>query len=128
MFTLLWMTIKTLKKKGVSERQIARIMGVSRNTVKRKLTEDHPPHYHRVEPYVSVMDEHLDFANHYGFEPWAERVCYPEGKGKVESSIKYIWSSFYRGNKFTDLSDLNSKRWDWLNNVCNVRIHGTHRC
>jgi len=269
-----WMTIKTLHKKGLSARQIARTLGVSRNTVKRKLQEEHPSHYSRTEPYVSVVDEHkdylqgrleeypsltadrlyrelqeqgfsgsyetvaryvkkhlrrqevqaynryetgpgveaqvdwgeceepimemgverkvyvfsmvlgysrmqyieftldmtastlmrchlhafsyfggipqrikfdnmktvviehiedrvqfnerfIDFANHYGFEPKAEPVCYPEGKGKVERTIGYIWSSFYTGRKFTGLSDLNNQGRRWLNEVCNVRIHGT---
>ena len=269
-----WMTIKTLSKKGVSQREIARMLGISRNTVKKQLTEEHPPQYRRSVPCQSILDayrdyllarlkeyptltarrlyrelqtqgytgsyetvviftrkhrvkkdpqayerfetppgqqaqvdwgecsdkidhfgvqrkvylfsmtlgfsrvqyieftldmkmptlmrcllkafryfggiprellfdnmktvvdEHigdhvrfnerfLDFANHYGFLPRATRVCYPEGKGKVERSIQYVWSSFYTGRKFDSLAQMNNEARDWLENVCNIRLHGT---
>ena len=269
-----WMTIKTLKRKGFSQRGIARTLGISRNTVKRHLTEEHPPHYQREAQYPTILDGYrdylaerlksyptlsadrlyrelleqgytgsyetvaryirkhlsrkevqayerfetdpgmqaqvdwgecsdpimhfgikrkvyvfsmtlgysrmqyieftvdmtqstlmrchlnafkyfggvpsailydnmktvvlenlgeriqfnerfLDFANHYGFEPKATKVCYPEGKGKVERTIGYIWSSFYTGRKFESLSELNNEGRLWLDGVCNVRIHGT---
>lgn len=269
-----WMTIKTLKKKGLSQRKIARTLGVSRNTVKRHLTKEHPPHYRREAPYPTILDGYrdylaerlksyptlsadrlyrelqeqgysgsyetvaryirkhlsrkvpqayerfetdpglqaqvdwgecsdpimhfgvkrkvyvfsmslgysrmqyieftvdmmqstlmrchlnafnyfggvpseilfdnmktvvlenlgdrvsfnerfLDFANHYGFEPRAVKVCYPEGKGKVERTIGYIWSSFYTGRSFESLAELNNEGRLWLDGVCNVRIHGT---
>ena len=56
-----WMTIKTLSKKGLSQRKIARTLGISRNTVKRYLTEEHPPHYHRESPYPTILDDYLDY-------------------------------------------------------------------
>ncbi len=269
-----WMTIKTLARKGISHREIARTMGISRNTVKRHVEKEHPPCYQRSEPYPSILTpyeefltqrleacptltaerlhrelheqgysgsnetvarfvrtrrpdqapqayerfetplgrqaqvdwgecpdpithfgvkrkvyvfsmtlgysraqfveftvdttlatlmrchinafhylggipeevlydnmktvvtEHigdqvrfnarfLDFAHHYGFDPMATRVCYPEGKGKVERSIGYVWSSFYTGRSFDNLTQLNNDARTWLDTVCNVRIHGT---
>lgn len=74
---------------------------------------------------VRFNERFLDFANHYGFEPKATRVCYPEGKGKVERSIQYVWTSFYTGRKFDSLAQMNNEGRSWLDNVCNVRIHGT---
>jgi len=56
-----WMTIKTLNKKGVSQRGIARTLGISRNTVKRRLFEEHPPHYHRTEPYPLILEDYMDY-------------------------------------------------------------------
>jgi transposase len=67
----------------------------------------------------------MDFASYYGFVP---KLCKPrrkETKGKVERPYSYIRSSFFTGTEFSDLADLNEKRWNWLDNVANVRIHGT---
>jgi transposase len=69
--------------------------------------------------------EFMDFASFYGFVP---KLCLPgrkETKGKVERPFSYIRSSFFDGSEFVDLSDLNEKGWNWLDNVANVRIHGT---
>jgi len=75
--------------------------------------------------HVRLNERFLDFASHYGFSPRATRVCYPEGKGKVERSIGYVWSSFYTGRSIESLVQLNNDRLTWLDSVCNVRIHGT---
>ena len=67
----------------------------------------------------------MDFAAYYGFVP---KLCLPrrkETKGKVERPYSYINSSFFVGSEFVSLSDLNEKAWNWLDNVANVRIHGT---
>jgi transposase len=67
----------------------------------------------------------MDFASYYGFVP---KVCKPrrkETKGKVERPYSYIRSSFFVGTEFSDLADLNEKRWNWLDTVANVRVHGT---
>jgi len=42
-----WTTIRCLKAQGVSNRAIAKQLGISRNTVKRALKEDDPPRYQR---------------------------------------------------------------------------------
>jgi transposase len=67
----------------------------------------------------------MDFASHYGFMP---KLCLPgrkETKGKIERPFSYIRSSFFRGTDFVDLTDMNEKGWNWLDNVANKRIHGT---
>jgi transposase len=43
----------------------------------------------------------------------------------VERPYSYIRSSFFNGSEFVNLSDLNEKAMNWLDNVANVRIHGT---
>ena len=55
------MTIKTLNRKGVSNRQIAGQLGISRNTVAKYVDHDGPPRYNRQEPYKSILDEHRDY-------------------------------------------------------------------
>jgi transposase len=67
----------------------------------------------------------MDFASHYGFLP---KLCLPgrkETKGKIERPFSYIRSSFFRGTDFANLTDVNEKGWNWLDNVANIRVHGT---
>lgn len=66
-------------------------------------------------------------AKHYGFEIMPCRVRKPQEKGKVESGIKYIKNNFFAGRKFNTADDLQKQLLFWLNNKCNVRIHGTTR-
>lgn len=68
---------------------------------------------------------YLDFAHYYGFTP---RACWPrrpQTKGKVESGIKYVRGNFWPGLQVTGLDELNGQALGWLNNIANVRIHGT---
>ena len=56
------------------------------------------------------------------------RVCEgfdPESKGKVEAGVKYVKNSFFYGEEFGDLKELEQSRVMWLQTVANVRIHGT---
>ncbi|MDM7999042.1 MAG: IS21 family transposase [Dehalococcoidia bacterium] len=74
---------------------------------------------------IHWQPRYLDFAHYYGFAP---RVCQPyraQTKGKVESGIRYLRSSFWPGLRYTTLADLNRQVWLWLDTVANVRTHGT---
>jgi hypothetical protein len=54
-----------------------------------------------------------DFASYYGFVP---RVCHPyrpETKGKIESTIRYVKSSFWPGIDFDSLAGLNQQAFLW---------------
>lgn len=65
------------------------------------------------------------FAKHWGFEP---RLCRPyraQTKGKVESGVKYVKRNFLPGRQFRDLDDFNDQLRQWLDEVADVRIHGT---
>jgi hypothetical protein len=68
----------------------------------------------------------LDFASYYGFVP---RVCHPyrpQTKGKIESTIRYIKSSFWPGLEFGTLAELNRQALVWCEDA-NRRIHATTR-
>jgi hypothetical protein len=43
----------------------------------------------------------------------------------VEKTVDYIKHNFCVGRTFTDLTDLNAQLGRWLDEVANVRIHGT---
>ncbi len=58
------------------------------------------------------------------------RVCEgydPESKGKVEAGVKYVKSDFFYGEEFESFDDLKESLFKWLNEVANVRVHGTTR-
>ena len=78
--------------------------------------EDGEPVYH---------PRFLAFATHYGFRPWACRVRRPQTKGKVERQFDYVEKSLLNGREFRSLEHLNEVTAWWLENVADVRMHGT---
>jgi len=72
----------------------------------------------------------LDFARHYGLDPFACAVRDPDRKGKKEKSFRLVWDDFLKGSEFDSLDELNQRLAVWLDNtpkVANQRIHGTTR-
>lgn len=68
----------------------------------------------------------MDFAGYYGFLPRACPPYWPRGKGKVESGVKYVKGNFWQGLiNIVGMDDLNNRCRIWLDQVANVRIHGT---
>jgi transposase len=61
---------------------------------------------HHVGSTVQFNPRFLAFAGHYLFEATAAPVRYPEYKGRVESSIKYIRHSFFYGRSFSSIDDV----------------------
>ena len=82
---------------------------------------------HHVGSTIQFNPRFLAFAGHYLFETIAAPVRYPEAKGKVESSIKYIRSSFFYGRVFASLDDLRAQAALWRDRVANERLHATTR-
>jgi len=54
-----WQRIKALHTQGVSIRQIARDVGVSRNTVRKYLKEASPPQF-KAREYIKELDKYLE--------------------------------------------------------------------
>jgi hypothetical protein len=82
---------------------------------------------HHIGNTVQFNPRFLAFAGHYLFEPVAAPVRYPEAKGRVESSIRYIRRSFFYGRSFSSLADLRAQAAAWRDQTANQRIHGTTR-
>jgi transposase len=70
-------------------------------------------------------DKFKAFADYWGFEPRLCRPYRPKTKGKVESGVKYLKRNFAPGRTFRDLDDFNAQLLAWINEVADVRIHGT---
>lgn len=70
---------------------------------------------------------YLDFAAHYGFEPVACTPARPNEKGRVEHAVGYIKSGFLAGRDPAPPAAMQPALADWVDNVANVRVHGTTR-
>jgi transposase len=81
----------------------------------------------RAGSVIQFNPRFLAFAGHYVFEPRAAPVRYPEYKGRVEASIKYIRHSFFYGRLFTSLADLRAQVMHWRDEIANVRMHAATR-
>lgn len=82
---------------------------------------------HHVGSTVQFNPRFLAFAGHYLFEPTAAPVRYPEAKGRVESSIRYLRQSFFYGRTFASLADLREHAARWRDETANLRLHATTR-
>ncbi len=82
---------------------------------------------HHIGNTVQFNPRFLTFAGHYLFEPTAAPVRYPEAKGRVESSIKYLRSSFFYGRSFASLADVRAQVALWRDQTANMRLHATTR-
>ncbi len=69
----------------------------------------------------------LDFARHFGFDPFLCRPRDPNRKGAVEKAFAYLEKDFLLGATFASLEELNSRVREWLDQVANRRVHGTTR-
>ncbi len=81
----------------------------------------------RVGQDIRFHKRFMDFAGYYLFEPIPCGVRKPHEKGKVESAIKYIRSSFLAGRPLVNIAQLNEDAKIWRDTVANVRLHAaTH--
>ena len=65
------------------------------------------------------------FAGFYVFDPVPCNVRAAWEKGKVESGIKFVRSSFLAGREILSFADLQKQAVLWRDTVANVRLHGT---
>jgi transposase len=82
---------------------------------------------HHIGSTVQFNPRFLAFAGHYLFEATAAPVRYPEYKGRVESSIKYIRHPFFYGRSFSSLDDVRDQAATWRDLTANERLHATTR-
>jgi len=76
--------------------------------------------------YEPIMQcQYNSFAANCGFDAIPCKVRRPEEKGKIESGVKYVQSSFINGRRFASYDEMEKQLKEWLDKKCNVRIHGT---
>lgn len=74
---------------------------------------------------IEFNQRFMDFALYYGFKPDACDVGCANQKGKIERVIGYVRTSFFTGETFSSLEELNSKSLYWSSHIADERIHGT---
>ena len=70
----------------------------------------------------------LDFARHYGFEPYLCAVRDPNRKGKKEKAFRLVFDDFLKGSAFESWEDMQQRLRQWLDHIPgtgNLRKHGT---
>jgi len=67
---------------------------------------------------------YLDFAGHYGFAVSACNVGKGNEKGGVENAVGYVKKNLLNGLELKDFSHMAPLCRQWLDTICNVRIHG----
>lgn len=69
--------------------------------------------------------EYEAFSKYYGFLSIPCRVRTPTDKAKIESGVKYVKNSFFKGRGLKSYEEYEKALNHWLENTCNSRIHGT---
>lgn len=74
---------------------------------------------------TALNRSYRELARHYGFkvDPTPPRA--PNKKGKVESGVKYIKRSFFKGREDQDVEEVRRAMRTWLVETAGRRIHGT---
>ncbi|WNK20296.1 IS21 family transposase [Halomonas piscis] len=74
---------------------------------------------------LEVNQRFHEYATTAGFRIHACCGYDPESKGKVEAGVKYAKQDAFYGESFRDEADLRGHVRQWLDEVANVRTHGT---
>lgn len=107
------------------ERAFAAYGGVPQHVLfdqlKSVIIDDHRPDGGR----LLANPEFLRFAAHWQFQVRACRPYRAQTKGKVERPIHYLRHNFLYGRTFLGDGDLADQCTRWVQDVANVRVHGT---
>lgn len=78
-----------------------------------------------VDDEAALNRSYRELARHYGFvvDPTPPRS--PEKKGKVESSVRYVKSNFFKAHTPEDVRDARIGMQRWLTDIAGQRRHGT---
>jgi len=74
---------------------------------------------------LTVNERFHQYATAAGLRVHACRGYDPESKGKVEAGVKYVKRDCLYGERFADEADLCAHVQQWLEEVANLRCHGT---
>jgi hypothetical protein len=69
----------------------------------------------------------LEYAQYRGFVVDPAVAGHATGKPKVERGVPYARADFFRGERFRDVSDLQSRAVVWSRDIAGTRVHGTTR-
>jgi transposase len=78
-----------------------------------------------INPRLNVT--FTEYAQARGFVIDPARVRSPQDKPRVERTVTYVRDSFFAGEEFADLGDVQRRAEDWCRLKAGMRIHGTIR-
>jgi transposase len=67
----------------------------------------------------------VEYAQSRGFVVDPARVRHPRDKPRVERMVSYVRGSFFAGESFVDLADVQRRAEQWCRTIAGLRIHGT---
>jgi transposase len=67
----------------------------------------------------------LEYSQHRGFIIDPTRGSHPEGNAKTERNVPFVRESFFRGETFRDIEDVQRRAVRWCLETAGTRIHGT---
>lgn len=77
---------------------------------------------------TALNRSYRELARHYGFKVDPTPIYDPGKKGKVESGVKYVKRSFFKGRSGQDVDVVAPVLQRWVNEIAGTREHGTtHR-
>lgn len=79
---------------------------------------------------LTLSDGTVEWATYYGIEPTACRVRQPRDKGPVESAVNHLYHYIYariENDTFYELSDINNRIWELLDEYCVLPYKGSSR-
>lgn len=76
-------------------------------------------------PGTALNRSYRELAKHYGFKVDPTPPYAPKKKGKVESAVKYVKSSFFAGRDEQDVSRVATELARWVEVIADQRVHGT---
>jgi transposase len=79
----------------------------------------------RYDPTIQRTFE--EYASHRGFVIDAAIPRHPTGKPHVERNVQYVRESFFRGETWTELAQVQRAAIRWCRDVAGTRVHGTTR-
>jgi transposase len=80
-----------------------------------------------VDQPASLNRSYRELACHYGFKIDPTPIRAPEKKGRVESGVGYVKRNFFAGRHGQDAHEVAVALARWLDEIANVREHGTTR-
>jgi hypothetical protein len=80
-----------------------------------------------VDETPALHRSYRELARYYSFKIDPTPIYSPEKKGKVESAVRYVKSNFFKGRAGANVDDVGIQLTRWLDEIANVRMHGTTR-
>ena len=77
------------------------------------------------EQPTELNRSYRELARHYGFKVDPTPPYAPKKKGKVESAVKYVKRSFFKGREEQDVELVRSALVSWVRETAGLRTHGT---